>query len=95
VRLALFGFLLFYVQDQQFESTWLHLALTNKLLATTFLGLVFDNRFKNKFIIEFFSANYVCYKYRFSFLDIYVCSLRANEITAWIILNLKTVLEGL
>ena len=35
MRLALFGFLRFCVQEQQFESTWLPPAVTDKDLVTT------------------------------------------------------------
>ena len=40
MRLALFGFLRLCVQEQQFESTWLPPALTDKDLVTTKKGLV-------------------------------------------------------
>jgi len=79
--LALFGFLRFCVQGQQFESTWLPPAVTNKDLITTKKRIGYpltDSQILR--LLDYFPVDEIGNKCRFAFQCMTVYGLRPEDL---------------
>ena len=81
MRLALFGFLRFCVQEQQFESTWLPPVVTDKDLITTKKRIGYpltDSQILR--LLDSFPVDEIGNKWRFAFQCIAVYGLRPEDL---------------